>query len=166
MSMKVEGGSNESNPKRYTMEDLNIPEGSPAASIFNRIDKQDGHEDGYLTEDQYKEYAAEIDKFKIDLDKKIVKNESKNKEHAAEIDKFKRDLDKKIVKNESKNKGNAFVRFIGGFSGLIIVFSYFLRHGKLHEKTHSDKENNFQKENINPKLAEREKKIKKEFGEK
>ena len=131
MSMKVEGGSNESNPRRYTMKDLNITEGSPAASIFNRIDEQDGYKDGYLTEDQYKEYAAEINKFKIDLG------------------------DKKIVKNESKNKGNAFVRFIASFS-------YFLRHGKLYEKTHSDNENDFQKENINPKLAEMEKRIKKE----
>ena len=128
MSMQVEGSNNDSNPKRYTMADLNITEGSPAASIFNRIDKQDGHEDGFLTEDQYREYVAEIDKFKIDLG------------------------DKKILKNESKNKSNAFIRFVARFSYFLI------HGGKLYENTHSDNEKEFQKENTNPKLAEMEKK--------
>lgn len=73
------GKVNDNSGKRYTMADLNITEDSPAASIFNRIDKSDGNADGYLTENQYEEYTAEIEKFKIGKSQKGTKEQTKTK---------------------------------------------------------------------------------------
>ena len=41
------------NEKKYTMESLGIKEGSEDASIFNKIDKSDGKEDGALSQFQF-----------------------------------------------------------------------------------------------------------------
>ena len=44
---------------QYSMEALGIKENSKEASIFNRIDKSDGREDGFLNDEQYLQYLAE-----------------------------------------------------------------------------------------------------------
>jgi len=56
MTAKVSGNSGDLTPKKYTFEDLGIKEGSPEASIFQKIDKEDGKEDGFLTTTQLDAY--------------------------------------------------------------------------------------------------------------
>ena len=135
------GKVNDNSGKKYTMEDLNITEGSPAASIFNRIDQSDGNIDGYLTENQYEEYMAEIEKFKFNKSPKEIKEQTKSKD---------------------KNHCKSLVKFGLGF---VAFTSYVIRHGKLLSSNNISNNNHTEKQS-DPKLVELDKKIKEEFGEK
>ena len=132
------GKVNDNSGKKYTMADLNITEGSPAASILNRIDKSDGNVDGYLTENQYEEYMSEIAKFKDNLPKKETNEQTE--------------------KND-KNQGKSLIKF-----GLSLL--YFVTHG--FKLPPADKYNDDQnvKKHSDPKLVELEKQVKEKFGEK
>ena len=68
--MKVSGNSGDLTPKKYTIEDLGIKEGSHEASIFKEIDKEDGKEHGFLTAAQLEAYNRELNGYdRYDLDK-------------------------------------------------------------------------------------------------
>ena len=53
-------GVNSNSKTQYTIQSLGIKEGSQEASIFKKIDLSDGKDDGYLTEQQYEQYNADI----------------------------------------------------------------------------------------------------------
>ena len=81
--MAVDGvGGEQPINNRYTMESLNIQQGTYKASIFQKIDASDGSNDGFLTEDQYQRYS-EIDtplKALVKLIKSPFENIKKAKE--------------------------------------------------------------------------------------
>ena len=83
MSMKVDGGNNEYNPQKYTMESLNIQQGTYEASLFQKIDASDGKVDGSLTQEQYQQYSENNTLLKALV--KLIKTPFENIKHAKEI---------------------------------------------------------------------------------
>ena len=110
MALTGVNGSGSFDNQKYTLESLNIKEGSVEASIFNQIDISDGKKEGYLNNEQYEMYQLifnnneikdNISKIKDNLSK-MISNDNEIQSNVSKIN----DNLSKIIDALKKNPTN------------------------------------------------------------